>query len=215
MQDLQKRGVQLTEIFKMRFNGNILLILSIFLTGSVAHEWTALRPIVDTSWKTYSNLHLGFSLRFPANLSVKEFPDGLMLVDERLPGIDSNVLQVTNGPFPPKSTGNGVDYFNLFRKAKPNSALTKIGTDPGAYYKIEDSVVDSYAAVRLSYEYLNSERPQSPDWVGMELPSSRRLIVYINKGGVIWAITSFATDKKMHEERAKTLEQITSTFKFL
>ena len=193
----------------MRFNGNILLILFIFLTGSVA-----LRPIVDTSWKTYSNHHLGFSLRFPANLSVKEFPDGLMLVDDRLPGIDSNVLQVTNGPFPPKSTGNGADYFNLFRNAKPNSALTKIGTDPGTFYKIEDLVVDNYAAVRLSYEYLNSDR-KSPDWVGMELPSSHRWIVYINKGGVIWAITSFATDKKMHEERAKTLNQITSTFKFL
>jgi|ERR1041384_997336 hypothetical protein len=199
----------------MRFNGTILLLFCIILIGSVAHESTALTPSVDTGWKTYSNHHLGFSLRFPANLSVKEFPDGLMLVDDRLPGIDSNVLQVTNGPFPPRSTGNGAHYFKLFRNAKPNSALTKIGTDPGTYYKIEDLVVDGYAAVRLSYEYLNSDRPQRPDWVGMELPSSHRLIVYINKGGVIWAITSFATDKKMHEERAKTLEQITSTFKFL
>src|SRR2546430_12160046 len=73
-------------------------------------------------WKTYRNQHLGFSLKFPGDLNAEEFPDGLMLVNDKLPGIDRNIIQVTNAAFSqPNSNDRGAEYFNLFRNARPGS----------------------------------------------------------------------------------------------
>ncbi len=197
----------------MRFKGTSLFNPTIIFIAALAYLSAGFTP--GGSWKIYRNQHLGFSLKFPGDLNAEEFPDGLMVVNDKLPGIDRNIIQVTNAAFSqPNSNDRGAEYFNLFRNARPGSVLRQADLGGGTFRKVENLTVDGYPAVKMIYDNPASDRSQHPDWVGRDLPPSYDMHVYIRKGEATWAIRSFASDKKTQDERTKTFEQIISTFKF-
>ena len=88
----------------MRFKGTIFLNPTIIFIAALAYLSAGFTP--DGGWKIYRNQHLGFSLKFPGDLNAEEFPDGVMLVNDKLPGIDRNIIQVQ--PFHSQTLTTGV-----------------------------------------------------------------------------------------------------------
>src|SRR5207302_10613725 len=129
-----------------------------------------------------------------------------VLVNDKLPGIDRNIIQVTNAAFSqPNSNDRGAEYFNLFRNARPGSVLRQADLGGGTFRKVENLTVDGYPAVKMIYDNPASDRSQHPDWVGRDLPPFYDMHVYIRKGEATWAIRSLHLTRRCRMSEQKHL----------
>jgi len=169
-------------------------------------------------YKAHKNHRPLFSISYPEHLVVQEWPDGVILIDEKL-SWPRDVIQVSNDAFP-RGYFNyaSIRVFEILRRAKRGEIkprLTDFGS--GIYRKIENITVDGYPAVKVIYdsiERMERAGESTPEDSGTQPPPIYVVSVYIKHHNKIWEISSLASSKAMREERALIFESILSTLKF-
>jgi hypothetical protein len=158
-------------------------------------------------------------MSYPQHLVVQEWPDGVILTDEKL-SWPRDVIRVSNDAFPRGYFNYApIRVFEILRRAKRGEIKPRL-TDLGSavYQKIENITVDGYPAVKVIYDSIEFMAPageSSPEDSGAPPPPIYVVSVYIKHRNKIWEISSLASSKAMREDRALIFECILSTFKFL
>ncbi len=170
-------------------------------TQPVANNQTV--PADTSNWKAYSNNTYNFSLKYPANLSVREAPHSKELMKAEI--IDESV---------------GHTFFDLSIAKNPQAEVVNTGLGL-TVQKLEDTeflfpekiegqisrqetTIGGVEAVKYTYKGLaySEDEKQNEDAVNVEYE--------VSNNGYVYSIASFGSDPSY----ATLLDQIVSTIKF-
>lgn len=151
-------------------------------------------PTID--WQTYTNDKLGFSFKYPKELT--NIVDKLNVYTSEEGSI--GLLQIKNFEVKNESEISGIDYFFGFSISKDNGmTLEQLASNIGGK-SVTSITIDGLSAIKCFYELKNTSTQKTD-----ELPT----VIFKNNGSIY--IVQLMTPNSDHSQ---WFDQILSTFKF-
>ena len=163
----------------------------------------------------YQHRKLGFSIKYPATLTLQEHLDGVSVIDTNKSFYDGVHISIINTSLETESEAYYWIRRNFWRLRKAKAGgVFKDGEFGHSYKKIESLSVNDYPAIKILYETRQANKIQNSTGGCKPPPPIYAVSIYFLKGKDIWEIQNLASDKAQQEKNTPLFNQILSRLKF-